>query len=643
MSSDGGSAETLVTAPTVRPRGRPSASTVVTTVIVAGAVPMMSKKVRLSIAAILPERARDAEPALTARSIHGPALHFPAMTEFPHASDFGSLVELLDDAAARWPADRVMYSLHTDHGRELSWSAQEMQRRSLLAAWRLRALGFEAGDRLMTWSPSTPNLPAVYWGAMRAGVVVVPIDLRMTKAVVERIASVAEVGRLAVDEGYDAPDPAEVGLEGMDIHKLAELTADPEDDWPDDWEAQVRSWPQPDRDTLFEIHFTSGTTAAPKGVLLTHGNFLHSMGLFTELIEVRHLRTVSILPLSHLLEQIGTLFAGTMLGAEVVYMRTRNTRVVFEIFRELRVNALVVTPQVLELFWSGLMREVRKRRFGAFYIENARKIARHLPYRLRRLLFRPVHAPLGGALEWVVSAGAYLPPDLQLAWEDLGIVVFQGYGSTEVGFAVACDEWYHPPGLVGRAHPGIDVRIDPETSEIQVRGDNVSPGYWRDEESTRASRTEDGWYRMGDTGHFNEDGYLKLSGRLKNMIVLPNGLNVFPEDIEEILADHGLAQAVVLETDPGRIEAVVLPPGAVPIIRADQEAANDREMDGSLRAEIDALVKAANADLSMHQRIAAWRLWPERDFPRTHTMKIKRNPVREWVGSDAALQVHETE
>ena len=250
---------------------------------------------------------------------------------------------------------------------------------------------------------------------------------------------------------------------------------------------------------------------------------------------------------------------------------------------------------------------------------------------------------LGDVYKRQVSAGAYLPPELQRAWEDIGIPVMQGYGSTECGFAVANDEWHRPLGLVGRVHEGTEVRIDPETGEIQVRGGTVSPGYWRDEVATRESRTEDGWYRTGDTGEFTADGYLRLSGRLKNMIVLPNGLNVFPEDIESALTDHGLAQAVVLETDPGRIEAVVLPPGSVPIMRADQEVANDREHDDALRAEIDAIVKAANADLSMHQRIADWRLWPERDFPRTHTMKIKRNLVREWAGGDAALQVREVD
>ncbi len=189
----------------------------------------------------------------------------------------------------------------------------------------------------------------------------------------------------------------------------------------------------------------------------------------------------------------------------------------------------------------------------------------------------------------------------------------------------------------------MDVRIDPETSEIQVRGPGVSAGYWRDEESTRASRTMDGWYRMGDTGSFTEDGDLRLSGRLKNMIVLPNGLNVFPEDIEGVLANHGLSQSVVLETSPGRIEAVVLPPGTVPSVRPDQQTPDERALDDGSRAEIDAIVKAANAELSMHQRISAWRLWPGADFPRTHTLKIKRNPVREWAGGEVALQVREVE
>jgi long-chain acyl-CoA synthetase len=564
------------------------------------------------------------------------------MTSYPHASDFDSLLGIVDYAAEHYPPDRAMYGLRLDAGMAMAWSAQEMRRRSLLAAWRLRASGLGEGDRLLTWSPSTPALPAVYWGAMRAGLVLVPIDLRMTRPVIERIAGLTEGTSIAVDDGFDAPSPTEMGLTGLHTLKLSELTADAEPEWPADWETQVTGWPPPGRDSLFEIHFTSGTTADPKGVLLTHGNILASMTMFGYLLEHRHLRAVSILPLSHLLEQASTLYYGTMLGAEVVYVRSRNPRVIFEAMRDLRASVMVLTPQVLELFWSGIMLDVRHRGLEP-WVERGRRLSRHLPHALRRLLFRPFHAQLGGALELLICSGAYLPPELQGAWEDLGITVLQGYGSTEVGFAVANDEDHHPAGLVGRVHRGVDVRTDPQTGEIQVLGPNVSSGYWRDPETSAASRTTDGWYRTGDIGHFTDEGDLRLSGRLRNMIVLPNGLNVFPEDIEAALADHGISQAVVLETQPGRIEAVVLPPGSVPILRADQTAANDRALDEGLRAEIDAVVRAANADLSPAQRLAAWRLWPERDFPRTHTLKIRRNEVRDWAGSEAALQVREVE
>jgi long-chain acyl-CoA synthetase len=188
------------------------------------------------------------------------------------------------------------------------------------------------------------------------------------------------------------------------------------------------------------------------------------------------------------------------------------------------------------------------------------------------------------------------------------------------------------------------VRLDPESAEIQVRSPSVSAGYWRNEEATRESRTPDGWFRSGDVGRFNAEGDLVLSGRLRDIIVLPNGLNVYPEDIESALHDHGLAQSVILETAPGRIEAVVLPPGSQPIVRAEQAPpARTAEEEEAMRAEIDRIVAAANRDLSTHQRIAAWRLWPEADFPRTHTLKIRRNEVRAWAGVDVPLQVRERE
>ena len=513
----------------------------------------------------------------------------------------------------------------------------------MLAAWRLRARGLKPGDRLLTWSPSTPRLPALYWGAMRAGVVIVPLDLRMTPGVIDRISHRAETKWLVVDSGLDAPDPAEVGLIDFTVWKLEDLVADPDDSFPTDWQTQVESWPQPERDSLFEIVFTSGTTADPKGVMLSHGNILETAGSFERLLELKHHRAVGILPLSHLFEQAPVLFYATAIGAEVCYVRSRNPRIVIEAIRELRATAMVMTPQVLELFWTFLTREV-ERRGQTKRFERARRISRRLPYRLRRVIFRSVHAQFGGELSMLISAGAYLPPELQMAWEDLGIAVVQGYGSTECGIVTANTQWHHPPGVVGRVREPSVVRLHPETSEILVQGPNVSAGYWRNEEATAASRDAEGWFLTGDVGHFDEDGNLVLSGRLRNIIVLPNGLNVYPEDVEAALADHGLTQAVVVETSPGRIEAVVLPPGSQPVVRAGQEVPpRSTDEEAAVGAEIERLIKAANADLSIHQRISGWRLWPEPDFPRTHTLKIRRNEVRAWAGDDIALKVREAD
>jgi long-chain acyl-CoA synthetase len=276
-------------------------------------------------------------------------------------------------------------------------------------------------------------------------------------------------------------------------------------------------------------------------------------------------------------------------------------------------------------------------------VARARSIARRLPYRLRRLVFRSLHAQLGGRLTLFVVAGAYLPPELQHAWEDIGVVVLQGYGSTEAGPASGNTEQDHPILCVGRTIHPVQLRLDATDHEILIAGPTVSQGYWRDPEATAAAFSPDGWYHTGDIGRIDENGRLVLSGRKKNIIVLPNGFNVFPEDIENVLQDHGLNQAVVLETAPGRIEAVVMPPGTMPLLapgRGGQEE-RDAAADAAARAEIERIIREANRQLSLHQRIDGWRLWPEPDVPRTHTLKIQRDKVREWAAADVPLTVRE--
>jgi long-chain acyl-CoA synthetase len=540
-----------------------------------------------------------------------------------------TLLDLLSDAVTSY-GERPALGLRHDDGTTDTWTYRELSRRSAVAAWRLRALGLKPGDRVLTWSPSEPALAALYFGAMRARLVLVPLDLRMSGDAVAGVVAKSRPGRLIIGTGRDAPDPATAGLRDFPTTTVEALTAEPDAAFPADWEAQLASWPGPADDEVFELIFTSGTTGTPKGVMLAHDNVGAAINGFYSIIPRLEHRIVSLLPLSHLLEQSVGLFYALSVGASVLYVRSRNPRVIFEALREHRVTSMIVVPQVLDLFWSAIEREVEKAgRTRSF--DRLRAMARRLPPPVRRLIFRSVHQRLGGHFRLFVSAGAFLPPAIQQAWEDLGVTVLQGYGATETGTGACTTLEDHGLGTVGRPVKGIEMRIAPD-GEVQFRGPTLFKGYWDEPIKTAEAFTADGWYRTGDIGHLDDGGRLVLSGRIKDMISLPNGFNVYPEDIENALRIAGMRDSVVLETAPGRIEAILLDPRHGALAAAMGRAAVSDEV---VHAELEAAVRAANRTLGANQRIVGWRLWPEADFPRTHTLKVKRNVVRDWAATDA--------
>jgi long-chain acyl-CoA synthetase len=550
-----------------------------------------------------------------------------------------TLLDLLEESAARF-GDRNALGLRRDDGTTFHWSQRELLRRGRLAAWRLHAMGLQPGDRVLTWSASTPALPAAYIGAMYARLIYVPLDTRMSADAISGIVGASGAVRLILGTGRDAPDPREVGLESFPTTTVDDLSAEPDASFPPDWEAQVAAWERPRPTDVYQLVFTSGTTGNPKGVMLAHENSLAGVLSFNGIIEPMEHRVVSLLPLSHSLEQQVTLFYALSVGGDVLYVRSRNPRVIFEALRDHRVTTMLLVPQIVDVFWSAIEREVEKQGKTASF-ERLRRIARRLPYPARRWLFRSVHARLGGGLQLLVTAGAFLPPALQQAWEDIGVIVLQGYGATETAAGCATTMADHPLGCVGWPPTPVEMRIA-DDGEIQFRGPTLFKGYWNNPEATAAAFTDDGWYMSGDLGQLDEKGRLHLHGRKKDIIVLPNGFNVYPEDIENALRVAGIRDSVAIETRPGRIEAVVLAPNthAAPGDNRAPSALEDAIPD-TVRAEIDAMVKAANAVLGPNQRIAGWRLWPETDLPRTHTFKVKRDRVRTWAAVDAPLPVDE--
>ncbi len=392
---------------------------------------------------------------------------------------------------------------------------------------------------------------------MRAGLIIVPLDLRMSPDAIEGIVAASGARHLVLGTGRDAPDPREAGLDRFPTTTVDALTADPDAAFPPDWEAQLAAWPAPAANDIFELVFTSGTTGTPKGVMLAHDNVVASIETFHRIVPAdgapARLAPAAVAPAR----------AGGRAVLRAVGRRRHPVRPEPQPAGHLRCAARPAGdldgrrppgPRPVLERHRARGRQARPR-------DRVRRgsaaIARHLPMGVRPRLFGSVHTQLGGHFRLFLSAGAFLPPALQQGWEDLGVTVLQGYGATETGTGSSTTLDDHGLGTVGRPPEGIEMRIA-DDGEIQFQGPTVFRGYWKNPTATAEAFTDDGWYRTGDIGHLDDDGRLILSGRIKDIIVLPNGFNVYPEDIENALRIAGIRDSVVIETQPGRIEAIVL-------------------------------------------------------------------------------------
>jgi long-chain acyl-CoA synthetase len=478
----------------------------------------------------------------------------------------------------------------------------ELARRA--AGW-LGARGLAPGDRIAVWAPNMPEYAVLYFGAWLAGVVVVPIDVRTREDVVQRFLAAAEP-RLGFKSRYLEGALGPPVRETFALEELFDLISGTPPAAP----------PEVGPDSLCEIAYTSGTTGVPKGVMLTHGNLLAEVEALHVAFPLRRSdRALSVLPLSHALEQVIGLLLAYSSGVRVTYVPRTNPLTIARSLREDRITCLVVVPELLRLLLARIERRAQQEgRRGRW--ELAHRLAGPLPFPLRRLLFRRVHRTLGGQLRFFGVGGAPLNPALARAWERMGIRVFEGYGLTETSAAATINNrTTNRLGTVGKPIPGVEVRIA-DDREILIRGPTVSPGYL-DNPELNARSFADGWFRSGDVGFFDADGFLHISGRESFKIVLPDGRNVYPEDVERVLDRHPLVkESCVVGVERAGGETV----HAVLLTDAPERAGE--------------VVRDANRRLAAHQQIRGHMVWPEEDFPRTATLKVNRTPVRAAVERD---------
>ena len=377
------------------------------------------------------------------------------------------------------------------------------------------------------------------------------------------------------------------------------------------------------QDTL-EIIFTSGTTAEPRGVVITHGNVLANIEPVEREIQkylryeriIHPLRFLNLLPLSHVFGQMLGIFIPPLLAGTVVFIDSLKPSDLIDVIRDERISVLVCVPRFIESLQREIQRQTeRDGRLRQFDEDFAGAENEH--FLLRWWRFRKVHSLLGWKFWAFISGGAALPAQAEEFWNRLGYAVIQGYGMTETTSLISLNHPFRSAkGSIGKVFPGMEVRVD-ENGEILVRGENVAVAY-RQRDRTQSVSESDGWFHTGDMGETDAEGRLYFKGRRKNVIVTPAGMNVYPEDLEKaVRSQPGVRDCVVIGIErDGNAE-----PCAVLLL------------ENPPRANQAAIIETANRSLSEYQKIRHWFSWPDPDFPRTPTLKPMLPRIRELVNA----------
>lgn len=510
------------------------------------------------------------------------------------------------------------FVVYDDGYRGWSYSYAQITAAAEACAGRLRAAGITKGQAVIVWSENRAEWLVALWGCLLEGVVLVPIDYRASPEFLLRVAGIVDARAVLAGETVDA---AALGS-GRRVWSLSELRPQPRETSfrlkADPVSPKRAAQPDATADDVAEIIFTSGATAEPKGVIITHRNILANIvPVEREVAKYKKwaapfvpIRFLNLLPLSHMFGQAMATFIPPMLPGVVVFTRSYAPEDIIRQIRERRISVLVCVPKILEVLRDHVLRVAPEAADAPVTMHWAKRWWR----------FRRIHRMFGLKFWAMVVGAAPLDPELEAFWGRLGFLVIQGYGLTETAPIVTLN---HPlrsaRGTVGKPIAGVEVRIA-DDGEILVRGDNVTSGYYKAPEETRAAFV-DGWFHTGDIGELDDKGQLRIRGRKKEMIVTPEGLNVFPEDVERVLnALPGITEsAVVGSSQPGshaeRVQAVVV---AAPGI------------------DLDEILRLANAGLQDHQKIRAAARWPGAELPRTEgTRKLKRRELREWLAGSA--------
>ncbi|MFG2074541.1 AMP-dependent synthetase/ligase [Nonomuraea maritima] len=535
--------------------------------------------------------------------------------------------------------------------------------RSLAAGFL--AAGIQPGDRVALLAGTSYEWTLVDYALWTVAALPVPIyetsSAEQVRWVLEDAGPVAAVvgrethRRLVEDVAEGLSKPLRVWqIDGGGLDRLREDGLDVTD-------AQLRERRRAvSADDLATIIYTSGTTGRPKGCMLSHGNLLYEARVAIDSLERifgRDASTLLFLPLAHVFArviQVACVERGIRLA------HSADQAGLTEDLAALKPSFLLAMPRVFERVYNGAQQQAQARGKGRIFdwadriavaysqaLDNGRPGLRlRLAHRLSdRLVYRRLRAALGGRVGYAISGGAPLGVRLGHFFRASGITVLEGYGMTETSASATVNLPHALKiGTVGPPLPGVEIRIA-DDGEILIRGPILFQGYWRNEQATEESHTADGWLRTGDLGALDEDGFLTISGRKKEIIVTAGGKNLAPEPIEDRLRAHPLISQAVVVGDRRPYTAALITLDAEALTswkraagRPEHAGPAELRDDPDLLAQLQTAVDEANTAVSRPESIRRFRILPvdltEENGYLTPTMKVKRALVHKDFAAD---------
>ncbi len=476
-----------------------------------------------------------------------------------------------------------------------------------------------SGDRVLILGPNSIEWVVAFYSAWEQGAIAVPVDFMSSAGDVAHILADCEPALVFCGGGQKSVLRQAMTRSGheppvVDMEQLQNL--------PDNQPARtVRS---PDSDEVMELIYTSGTTGAPKGVMLTWDNILSNFEhVWAPEKDLYHPgdRFGAILPFHHAYPLRGSLTGVLYGGACVVIVEKLEPEIILRTMQENAVTHIPVVPRLLALFHQRIMGRIR----SSAVKRSVFALARMIPScSLRRRIFSQVHDAFGGNLDYMPCGGARLDPEIIRDFQVLGFTILDGFGMTETGPLIS----NNPKGgvrigSVGQPVRNMAVRIS--DGEIQVKGRNVMHGYWNLPEETQTV-IRDGWLSTGDLGELDQDGYLFITGRKKDILVLSNGKKINPEELEQALAASTplIGEAGVFQ-DGDRIHAV---------IRPDLAAAREQGVSNIESAVREAIADGYNRSVPAYRKVTAITLVTE-ELPRTRLGNLRRFMLPELVSGNS--------